>query len=65
MVPSRTESYVLSIQLNGAWYLEGMTIQPGATTAQVRLTGTGTQEYILFIDGVEYNREMVEFEPDD
>jgi serine/threonine-protein kinase len=65
MVPSRTESYVLSIQLNGEWYLEGMTIQPGATTAQVRLTGTGTQEYILFIDGVEYNREMVEFEPDD
>jgi serine/threonine-protein kinase len=65
VLPSRTESYVLSIQLNGEWFLEGMTIQPGATTAQVRLTGHGTQSYDLYIDGVYYATETVEFEPDD
>lgn len=65
VVPSRTESYELSIMLDGEWFLEGMTIQPGATTAQVRLTGTGTQNYDLYIDGVYYATETVEFDPDD
>ena len=65
VLPSRTESYVLSIQLDGEWFLEGMTIQPGATTALVKLTGTGTQKYDLYIDGVYYATETVEFEPDD
>ena len=65
VVPSRTESYLLSIQLNGEWFLEGMTIQPGATTVLVKLTGTGTQNYDLYIDGVYYVTETVEFEPDD
>lgn len=65
VVPSRTESYELGIMLDGEWFLEGMTIQPGATTAQVRLTGTGTQSYDLYIDGVYYATETVEFDPDD
>ena len=65
VVPSRTESYVLSIKLNDEWFLEGMTIQPGATTASVRLIGTGTQSYDLYIDGEYYATETVEFEPDD
>ena len=65
VLPSRTESYVFSIKLNGEWFLEGMTIQPGATTALVKLTGTGTQEYELYIDGVYYATETVDFEPDE
>ena len=65
VVPSRTESYELGIMLDGEWFLESMTIQPGATTAQVRLTGTGTQNYDLYIDGVYYATETVEFDPDD
>ena len=65
VVPSRTESYVLGIMLDGEWFLEGMTIQPGATTALVKLTGTGTQSYDLYIDGVYYATETVEFDPDD
>ena len=65
VLPSRTESYVLSIKLNGRWFLEGMTIQPGATVAKVRLTGTGVQDYELYIDGVFYATETVEFEPNE
>ena len=65
ILPSRTESYVLSIMSNGEWFIEGMTIQPGATKAPVRLTGTGTQTYELYIDGEFYATQKVEFDPDD
>lgn len=65
LVPGRTESYVLSIKLGDAWYLEGRTVQPGATSVTVTLTGAGTQTYELYIDGEFYATETVDFEPDD
>ena len=63
-LPSRTESYELKIMLGGEVYTS-MTIQPGATTAIVPLTGTGTQIYQLLIDDEPYDEVTVEFEPDD
>jgi hypothetical protein len=63
-LPSRTESYELKIMLGGELYTS-MTIQPGATTAIVPLTGTGTKTYQLLIDDEPYDEVTVEFEPDD
>ena len=65
LVPSRTESYVLSIKAGEEWYIENMTIQPGATTVPVSLTGSGTVVYELYIDGELYATETVEFDPDE
>lgn len=65
LVPSRTESYVLSIKAGEEWYIENMTIQPGATTVPVSLTGSGTVVYELYIDGELYTTETVEFDPDE
>ena len=65
VLPSRTESYELSIQLDGEWVLEGMTIQPGATSVTIPLTGSGSQTYELYINGEHYATETVEFDPDD
>ena len=65
VVPSKTESYVLSVKAGEEWYIESMTIQPGATTVPVSLTGSGTVVYELYIDGEYYASETVVFDPDD
>ncbi len=65
VVPSRTESYLLSIKCGDQWILENMTITPGQTTVSVTLTGNGTQTYLLYIDGVFEREETVVFDPDD
>ena len=65
VVPSRTEGYTISIKQGDVWYLEGMSVQPGATTVLVSLTGQGTQSYDLYIDGEYFATEKVDFEPHD
>ena len=65
LVPSRAESYTLSIQQGDRWIVENVTIEPKTATLIMTLSGNGTQTYRLYIDGVFYSEEMVEFEPDD
>lgn len=65
LVPSRTEAYTVSIKQGDVWYLEGMSVQPGATTVLVKLTGSGIQSYDLYIDGEYFATETVDFEPHD
>ena len=65
VVPSRTESYKLSIKLGDEWYIENYVVQPGAASVIITLTGTGTQVYDLYIDGEFYAQETVELTPDD
>ena len=65
IIPSRTESYQLSIKAGGEWLLENMTIQPGANSVRIMLTGSGTQMYELYINGVYYTTETVEFDPNE
>ena len=64
VVPSRTESYKLSIKLGDEWYIENYVVQPGAASVIITLTGTGTQVYDLYIDGEFYAQETVELTPD-
>ena len=65
VVPSRTESYELSIKLGDDWVLESMAVQPNTATVSLTLTGNGICNYDLYIDGEFYATETVDFEPDD
>jgi beta-lactam-binding protein with PASTA domain len=65
VVPSRTESYQLGIKLNDVWLLENQTVQPNTTTVSVSLTGSGVQNYDLYINGEYYATETVDFDPHD
>ncbi|MBQ7415703.1 MAG: Stk1 family PASTA domain-containing Ser/Thr kinase [Oscillospiraceae bacterium] len=65
VVPGRAESYQLSIKLGDTLIVENMTVESETTTVQLTLTGNGTQNYDLYIDGEYYATETVEFEPDD
>ena len=65
LLPSRTESYNLSIKQGDKWVVENATVEPNTATMIMTLTGNGTQMYDLYIDGEFFATEMVEFEPDD
>jgi hypothetical protein len=65
LLPSRDESYTLSIRQGDKVIVENAMIEPNTTTMIMTLTGNGTQYYDLYIDGDLFATEMVEFEPDD
>ena len=57
----RTEDYMLSLRQNGQELLEPTLITAGTPVIQVELTGSGVAYYELYIDGVYYKTEKVEF----
>ncbi len=57
----RTEDYVLSLKRNGKEVLEPAPIAAGTKEIVVELTGSGTQEFELYINGELYKKEKVEF----
>ena len=61
LLPYNERSYVLNIRLKGSDVIEPRTIQPGETSITLELTGTGTQEYTLYIDGNLLRGEKVTF----
>ena len=61
ILPYNERPYVLSIRLKGSEVIEPRTIQPGDTSITLELTGTGTQEYTLYIDGDLLRSEKVTF----
>ena len=61
LLPDNGRAYVLNIRLKGADVIEPKTIQPGETTITLELTGVGTQEYTLYIDGNLLRSEKVTF----
>ena len=65
LVPSREESYTLSIRQGEQWIVKDAIVGANTATMMMTLTGNGTQRYELYIDGELYSVEMVEFEPDD
>ena len=65
ILPTRTESYFISIMLGGEWVVENMEIAPGQTGVTIPLTGKGMMECVLYIDDIPYETVTVEFDPDD
>ena len=61
LLPNNERAYVLNIQVKGVDVIEPRTIQPGTNSITLELTGTGTQEYVLYIDGDLLRSEKVTF----
>ncbi|MBR3974085.1 MAG: PASTA domain-containing protein [Oscillospiraceae bacterium] len=57
----RTEAYVVGLYLNGKMILDEQLIEPGTTSITVKLTGTGVQEYDLYINRQPYEKIKVDF----
>lgn len=60
-IPSREDAYTLTLYQSGQIIREATQILPGTSTFSVELTGTGTQTYEIWIDGVYYNSYEVVF----
>lgn len=65
ILPTRTESYFISVKLGDEWVVENMEIAPGQTGVTIPLTGKGTMECVICIDDIPYETVTVEFDPDD
>lgn len=57
----RTETYVLSVFLNGKEVVESQEIQPGTASVSVKLSGSGKMTYDLYINNEYYNSQEVNF----
>ncbi len=64
-LPDRAESYNLRIEMNGTIVQPATEIQPGQTELAVQLTGSGTQNCIVYINGEIYETVEVKFEADE
>ena len=65
ILPTRTESYFISVTLDGQWVVENMEIAPGQLGVTIPLTGKGIMKCVLYIEDTPYETVMVEFDPDD
>ena len=63
-IPNRQETYALSIYHNGVAILESIIINPGQTSVTISLTGSGTQNYDIYVNGAYHNTITVEFKID-
>ncbi len=63
-LPGRDETVLLTITCNGVTVLS-QNVAPSANKVYVTITGNGTQQYDLYIDGIYCRTETVVFDPDD
>ena len=61
-VPNREESYLLTIVQDGTVIVEDEKIPAGATEYYIELTGSGTKEYDLYVNGEKYLTQRVTFD---
>ena len=61
-VPNREESYLLTILQDGIAIVEDQKIPAGVTDYTVELTGSGTKEYDLYVNGEKYLTQRVTFD---
>ena len=61
-VPNRNEAYLLTILQDGIVIVEDQRIPAGVTDYTVELTGSGTKEYDLYINGEKYLTQRVTFD---
>ncbi len=57
-LPVSDKAYELTIYHGGKPVREPMVIQPGTKEIEVELSGTGTQTYILYVDGVALEEKL-------
>ena len=60
-LPEREEAYVLSLFCDGQMVREATQINPGTKQIEVALTGSGTKEYVIKINGEYYQSFKVDF----
>ena len=60
-IPNRDAMYVLTVYQGGLEVVGATQIQPGTTSYTVALTGIGTQTYDVYVDGIPYGTQTVEF----
>lgn len=61
-VPNRSEPYLLTILQDDNAIVEDERIPAGSTEYVIKLTGTGTKVYELYIDGEKYMTQRVTFD---
>ena len=61
-LPVREEPYDLTIYCEGVLVMEPSTIEPGTNSLSLKLSGSGTRSYDLYIDDVLYDSKTVEFD---
>ena len=60
-VPNRTEPYLLTILQDGAVVVEDAKVPAGVSEYIVTLTGKGTKEYDIYVDGEKFVTQKVAF----
>ena len=61
-VPNREEPYLLTILQDGAVVVEDAKVPAGVSVYTVTLTGKGTKEYDIYVDGEKYVTQKVSFD---
>ena len=61
-VPNKTEPYLLTILQDGNVIVEDEKIPAGCTDYSLTLTGSGTKEYDLYVNGEKYVTQRVNFD---
>ena len=61
LLPERDAMYVLTVYQGGVEVVGATQIQPGTTSFTVALSGIGTQTYDIYVDGIPYDTQTVEF----
>ena len=60
-VPNRPDPYLLTILQDGTVVVEDARVPAGVTEYVVTLTGSGTKEYEIYVDGEKYTTQKVTF----
>ena len=61
-LPVREEAYLLGIQVGDIWVVQDETIEPGVNQLVLTISGSGMQIYRIYIDGIYYTSETVDFD---
>ncbi len=60
-LPEEEDPYKISVVMNDVVVVKDLEIQPGQTTVDIQLTGSGIQECTVYVDGTYEKTVMVEF----
>ena len=60
-LPVKEAMYVLTVYQGGVQVVGATQIQPGTSSYTVALTGIGSQSYDIYVDGIPYDTQTVEF----
>ncbi len=64
-LPLREEPYTVSVMMNDVAVVVGLEVPAGETSVEIQLTGSGTQECSVYVDGTYHDTVTVVFEADE